>query len=203
MTAAEMVKVTVANNEARRQQAMIDFAFSPAVKEAMANYVKTSTPAFKISEQMKAQLAEIVAVQVKGEIPKFEIPSALLEQVQRQFRMQNETIAKVIKLHGPLPATAFKLPEGWKENVAIWREQLEAEGALGDPAVVESPAERLRRLADERQRIVDCLGQCSGILEACRLMGIPVPTPILALFVVAYVLGWAANGFFDDRDDLD
>ncbi len=200
-----MVKVAVANNEARRQQAMFDSAFSPAVKEAMANYVKTSTPAFKISEQMKAQLAEIVAVQVKAEIPKFEIPSALLEQVQGQFRKQNETIAKVIKLHGPLPATAFKLPGELAEeqNVAIWREQLEAEGALGDPAEIESPAERLQRLADERQRIVDCLGQCSGILEACRLMGIPVPTPILALFVVAYVLGWAANGFLDDRDDLD
>jgi hypothetical protein len=198
MTAAEMVKVYVANNEARRQQAMIDAVYRPELKEAMANFSKSIVPDLKVSEQWKKQLAGIVASQAKVDFPKYEIPRPITEQVEKLLRQQNETMAGIIKIHGPILANGinFQLPEGWSETVAALREQLEAEGGLG-----ESAAERLRRLADERQRIVTCIARCAAVFEACRYLGINIPPVMCALVLIAYVLGDVANDFLNERDD--
>jgi len=200
MTATQMAQFYVANSEARRQKALKDSVYTPELKEAMANYVKTAAPALKVSEEWKKHLVETIAHQSKAPFSKIDIPQSLLEHVQRQFRQQNETIGKVIKLHGALPTTAFKLPEGWTESVAAWRERLEAEGALGDLAEVESPAERLQQLVEERQRIVTCIARCAAIFEACRYFGIDIPPVLCGLVLVAYVLGDVANDVLNERD---
>jgi tRNA U34 5-carboxymethylaminomethyl modifying GTPase MnmE/TrmE len=202
MTAAEMVKVYVANNEARRQQALFDSVYTPELKKAIANISKSVVSDFKISEQWKKQLAETVASQVKVDFPKYQIAPSFLQHIQEQFWQQNETIARIIKIHVPLLATGinFQLPEGWSETVAAWREQLEAEGDLGEE---ESAADRLHRLADERQHIVTNIARCSAIFEASRLLGIPIPPLLCALVLIAYVLADVANEILDERGDLD
>jgi hypothetical protein len=197
--AAEIAKIQVAANEARRHQALVDALYMPELKEAMAKFSKSIAPEFKISEQWKKQLTETVASQVKLDFPKYQLPPSIAEQIGRQLREQNATIAKIIKVHGELPADAFKfqMPEGWGEAVAARREQLEAEGVLGEG---ESPADQLRRLADERQAIVTCLARCAAIFEASRYLGIPVPPVLCALVLMAFVLGDVASEKLNERD---
>ncbi len=202
VTAAEIVKVQVAANEARRHQALVDAVYPPELKEAMAKFSKSFAADFKVSDQWKKQLAETVASQVKVDFPKYQLPPSLAEQIGKQLREQNAAIAKIIKFHGELPANAFKfqMPEGWREAVAARREQLEAEGVLGEE---ESLADQLRRLADERQAIVNCIARCAAIFEACRYLGIPVPPVLCALVLIAYVLGDVANEKLNERGELD
>jgi len=92
------------------------------------------------------------------------------------------------------------MPEGWREAVAARREQLEAEGVLGEE---ESLADQLRRLADERQAIVNCIARCAAVFEACRYLGIPIPPVLCALILIAFVLGDVANEKLNERGELD
>jgi RNA-binding protein YhbY len=155
MTAAEMVKVYVANNEARRNQAIIDSVYAPELKAAIANYARTAMSAFKVSEQWKTQLAEIAANQPKMQFPKIEIPQSLLEQMGKQIQLQNQDLIKIAKKHVALfGGIKFQLPEGYLEAAAAWREQLADEAAADDPYVA---GERLRKLAREREAIIKCL----------------------------------------------
>jgi hypothetical protein len=170
------------------------------LKEAVASHLKTALPEVQIREQLKKQVAEIVGQHAGIEIPKIDIPQSLLDHVQVQFRQQNETIARIVKAHGSLPSSAFGLPQGWSEIVAEWRGRLEAEGVLEQG---ESAAERLRRVADERQRIVTDIARCSAVFESCRWLGIPVPPSLCALILIAYVLADVAAEILDERHDLD
>jgi len=200
VTAAEIVKAHVAANEARRQRALVDSIYTPELKEATAKFSKSIALDFKVSEQWKKHLAETVASQVKFDFPKYQLPPSIAEQIGKQLREQNAAIAKIIKIHGELPADAFKfqMPEGWEEAVAAHREQLEAEGVLGEE---ESLAGQLRRLAEERQDIVNCIARCAAIFEACRYLGVPVPPVLCALVLIAFVLGDVASEKLNERDE--
>jgi len=202
MTAAEMVKVYVANNEARRNQTMIDSVYAPELKAAIANYAKTAMPAFKVSEQWKTQLAEIAANQPKMQFPKIEIPQSLLEQMGKQIQLQNQDLIKIAKKHAALfGGVKFQLPENYLEAAAVWRGQLADEAAADDPNVA---GERLRKLAREREAIIKCLYRIGLGLEGFAYVPKSgVPHFIGFLFLLAAMFGEVADEFLSEDDDLD
>jgi hypothetical protein len=202
VTASQMANLHFANNEAQRHKALVDVVYTSELKEAMPKVSRSIAPDFRVSEQWKKQLADAVASQIKFNRPEYQLPPSAAEQIGKQLREQSAAISKIIRFHGELPADAFKLPmsEGWREAVAASREQLEAEGVLGEE---ESLADQLRRLADERQAIVNCIARCAAIFEACRYLGIPVPPVLCALVLIAFVLGDVANEKLNQRGELD
>jgi hypothetical protein len=201
VTAGEIVKVYLAANEARRQRALVDSIYKPELKEAVARFSKSIALDFKVSEQLRKQMVETVTNQVKFNSLNFQLPPSIAEQIGKQLREQSAAIAQIIMFHGEAPANAFKfqMPEGWEEAVAVRREQLEAEAVPGEK---EDLADQLRRLADERQAIVNCLLRCAAIFETCRYLGIPVPRVLCALVLIAFVLGDVASETLNERDQI-
>lgn len=202
MTAAEIAKVYMAKEEARRQQALIDSVYTPELKEAVASYMKTAMPKVEITEQWKKHVAEIIANQPKMEIPRHEIPHSLLEQMSKQIQLQNQDLLRIARKHATLfGGIKFQLPEGYLEAVAAWRERLGEEAAAEDPR---AGAGLLRRLAEEREAIIKCLYRIGLGFEGFAYLPISPVSPIIGyLFMLAAMFGEVADEYILEREDGD
>lgn len=198
MTASQMASIYVANQQALRHQAMVDAVYTPAVKNAIAQYKKSILPNYRVSEEWQKQIAEIVANLPKIETPKIEIPDSIIEQASKQFQIQNKELVKVMRSAALGSAINFKLPDGYLDAIAAWREDMEAEAAeADDPSVV---VEGLRRLADERKAILKCLERINQTAIMCGLSGVPVPHIVLALLMAFYMAGDVADEILTERE---
>jgi hypothetical protein len=114
---------------------------------------------------------------------------------------QQEKFDRIIK--GPsvlgLGTSLAAMPSGLVEQAADYGSEL-AEDLLDEDVPSERVEEALSRLADQREAILKCVERINESAIAAGLFGVPIPNVVLALMIVFYIVGDAANEIIIERE---
>jgi hypothetical protein len=169
-------------SEAQERHAMVDSIMTPELRKMM-------------QEQGK-RIAESINFQIKT-------GSLISPALEAQLREQNQRIAEMLDTSGLRKVIAnidFKLPEGFAEQMATYRQQLEAQAAEEIEAQ-DDGGPGLGRLAEEREAIIICLQRVGVAMEGFSyLPGAPVPHIIGFLILALAMIGEVANEKLDERE---
>jgi hypothetical protein len=169
-------------SEAQRHQAMVDSIMTPELRKMM-------------QEQGK-RISEATNFQIKTR-------NLFSPALEAQLKEQNQRIAEMLDTSGLRKVIAnidFKLPDGFAEQMAAYRQQLEVQAAEETEAQNDGGA-GLGRLAEEREAIIICLQRIGVAMEGFSYVpGSPLPHIIGFLILALAMIGEVANEKLGERE---
>jgi len=121
---------------------------------------------------------------------------SVLEQLARQQRLLDELVKRPAFL-GSLGDLSGAASSTVSERAEQFRDELAAEAEAEE---VEEGNDPLPRLAAEREAILTCLVRIRESAFVAGLLDVPIPDVILALIIVATVMGEVADEILRERE---